>query len=60
MFDRGLISIGEDFRILRANGVPDEVARLIRSETKLLLPIDETLHPHPSFLRFHRERVFKG
>jgi putative restriction endonuclease len=60
MFDRGLISIDDDFRILRANGMPDDVARLIRPEATLLLPSDEALRPHPSFLRFHREQVFKG
>ena len=60
LFDRGLISIDDDFRILRAGGVPDDVARLIRPEARLLLPGDDTLRPHPSFLRFHRERVFKG
>jgi putative restriction endonuclease len=60
MFDRGLISIGEDFRILRANGLPDDAGRLIRPEAMLLVPDDATLQPHPSFLRFHREQVFKG
>jgi putative restriction endonuclease len=60
MFDRGLISIGEDFRILRSNSLSDDVARLIRPEATLLLPRDETLRPHPSFLHFHREQVFKG
>jgi len=60
MFDRGLISIDDDFRILRAGGVPDDEARLIRPEAQLMLPDDDTLRPHPSFLKFHRERVFKG
>jgi putative restriction endonuclease len=60
MFDRGLIAIGEDFRILCANGVPGDVARLIRPEARLILPDDASLRPHPSFLRFHREQVFKG
>lgn len=60
MFDRGLISIDDDFRVLRADGVPDDVARLIRPEARLILPADEMLRPHPLFLRFHRERVFKG
>lgn len=60
MFDRGLISIDDDFRILHASSVPDDVARLIRPEAQLLLPDDDTLRPHPSFLRFHREVVFKG
>jgi putative restriction endonuclease len=60
MFDRGLLSIDDDFRILRAGGVPDDVARLIRPEARLLLPDDDSLRPHSSFLRFHREWVFKG
>ncbi len=60
LFDRGLVSVDDDFRILRADGVPEDVARLIRTEARLLLPNDETLRPHPSFLRFHREHVFKG
>lgn len=60
MFDRGLISVDDDYRVLRAQSVPEDVARLIRPEARLLLPCDETLRPHPSFLRFHREQVFKG
>lgn len=60
MFDRGLISIDEDFRILSARGVSDDIARLMRPEARLHLPDDEMLRPHASFLRFHREQVFKG
>lgn len=60
MFDRGLISIGDDFRILQSGAASNDVARLIRPEAQLILPDDETLRPHPSFLRFHREHVFKG
>ena len=60
MFDRGLVSVDDEFRILRADGVPEDIARLIRPEARLLLPNDETMQPHPSFLRFHREQVFKG
>jgi len=50
----------EAFRILHANSLSDDVARLIRPEATLLLPSDETLRPHPSLLLFHREPVFKG
>ncbi len=60
MFDRGLVSVDDEFRILRADGVPEDIARLIRPEARLLLPNDETLRPHPLFLQFHREQVFKG
>ncbi len=60
MFDRGLISVGDDFRILQSSGISNDVARLVRPEAQIILPDEETLRPHPSFLRFHREHVFKG
>ena len=60
MFDRGLIAVDDNYRILRARSAPEGVARLIRPEASLLLPDDVTLRPHPSFLRFHREQIFKG
>jgi putative restriction endonuclease len=59
MFDRGLISIDDEFRILRASALPEDAARLIRPEARLLLPQDDALRPHPTFLRYHREIVFK-
>ncbi len=60
MFDRGLISVGEDMRILIShNKVPRETARrLIAPEQRLILPRDPRHHPHPAFLRYHREQVF--
>jgi putative restriction endonuclease len=60
MFDRGLISVDDDYRIMRSNGLPDDVTRLIRPDAYLLLPESDSLRPRPSFLRFHREHVFKG
>ncbi len=60
MFDRGLIGVAEDHAILIShNKVPADVAnRLIAPERRLRLPDDPRLHPHPAFLRYHRERVF--
>lgn len=60
MFDRGLISIAEDHTILVShNKVPGETARrLINPEGKLFLPREPRHHPHPDFLRYHREEVF--
>ena len=61
MFDRGLLSIGDDFKILKAKGaVPDEVSRLINTSGYLIVPEDYRLQPHKRFLRFHRENIFKG
>jgi putative restriction endonuclease len=61
MFDRGLLSLGDDFTILMAaDRVPDTVKRLINPERKLLLPERPEFRPHRQFLRFHRESIFKG
>jgi putative restriction endonuclease len=60
LFDRGLISIDDDFRILRSTSLSDDAARLMRPEATLILPSDEAARPHASFLRYHREQLFKG
>ena len=60
MFDRGLISIGDDYKILVAkNRVPDNAIRLLNQNGMVNLPKDETLYPNAHYLRFHRDVVFK-
>jgi putative restriction endonuclease len=61
MFDRGLISIDDNYDVLIAKGkLPEDALRLINPERKLLVPDIQRYQPHPQFLRFHRERIFKG
>lgn len=61
MFDRGLLSLDDDFTILMAKDrVPDTIGRLTNPGGKLRLPERPELRPHPQFLLFHRETVFKG
>lgn len=61
MFDRGLISLDEDYAILMAGDrVPEPVHRLINPNLKLRLPVRPEFRPHPQFLEYHREHVFKG
>ncbi len=61
MFDRGLISIDDDYSILTAQGrVPDTLDRLIRPERCIATPSRTEFRPHPQFLKFHRDHVFKG
>jgi putative restriction endonuclease len=61
MFDRGLISVDDDWRILVAKDkLPDTVTRLLLEDRRVLPPRQADLHPHSSFLRYHRERIFKG
>ncbi|MGD0144495.1 MAG: HNH endonuclease, partial [Rhizomicrobium sp.] len=62
MFDRGLLSVDDDYSLLIAKGrVPDTIERLLNPNGKLRLPeIRKELSPHPQFLRYHRETIFKG
>lgn len=61
LFDRHLISIDENYRLLVAhNRVPSELRNLFRPESQgLCLPKDPKLRPHPAFLAYHRE-AFAG
>ena len=60
MFDRGLISVAPDLRILISHNKvsPDVTRRLISPEQKLALPQNPRHHPHPEYLRYHRENIF--
>ncbi|MBT3558057.1 MAG: restriction endonuclease [Rhodospirillales bacterium] len=59
MFDRGLISISDDMKILRSKKYAmGDAERLINPDGALILPENTALHPHPTFLHFHREAVF--
>ena len=59
MFDKRLISIGGDGRILRSRHCPDaKIDRLINGSERIILPQNGACYPHPEFLRYHRENVF--
>jgi putative restriction endonuclease len=61
MFDRGLISIGDDYKILIAkHHVPSDAVRLLNQSGMINLPTDLTHHPNAHYLKFHRDVVFKG
>jgi len=61
MFDRGLISIADNHELLLAPGhVPEQVMRMLNPDRMLIAPERADQAPHPMFLRWHRENVFKG
>jgi len=62
MFDRGLVSIADDFRILISSHVNDlEGVRAMISKTgHIHLPAREAERPHRRFLAWHRENCFKS
>src|SRR5690606_29827349 len=47
LFDRGLISFSDDYRILVSpHGVPDDLDRLIRKDGMLVVPRESARRPH--------------
>ena len=61
MFDRGLIGIADDLRILISRQVnnADSVATMINETGHVLRSQRPTDRPHPHFLHWHREHCFK-
>lgn len=61
MFDRGILSVLETGEILLARKhVPDPVLRMLNPDGLMRFPNDTAWSPHPAFLKFHRENIFKG
>lgn len=61
MFDRGLISVDDDYSLLIAKDrLPDTVDQLLGGNSKLLLPERPDMYPHAQFLDYHRREIFKG
>lgn len=61
MFDRGLISIADDYSLLlREEAIPGHFFRIINEDRRLKVPESPSLRPHPTFLGYHREHVFRA
>ncbi len=61
MFDRGLIGLDDDMRILisrQANDI-DSIRSIINASGRAILPPSASDRPHPQFVRWHREHCFK-
>jgi putative restriction endonuclease len=61
MFDRGLVSLDDDLRILISRHVNDfeSLRILINRDGFARLPMRSADRPHPHFLKWHRENCFK-
>ncbi|MDA0785556.1 MAG: HNH endonuclease [Proteobacteria bacterium] len=62
MFDRGLISLSNDLKILISRHVNDRasVESFINTDLHAIPPIRSMDRPHPHFLEWHREHCFKS
>ena len=61
MFDRGLIGLADDMRILISRQVndPGSVQAIINGSGHALVLARAADRPHPQFVRWHREHRFK-
>ncbi|MDR3792035.1 MAG: HNH endonuclease [Terracidiphilus sp.] len=64
-FDLGLIAISDDLRILisnrlRSSGVNSYIGHTFRSYADKTIALPEKFPPDASFLKYHRENVFRG
>lgn len=60
LFDRGFVSLDDDYRVLKTREFPKSYERMLNPSGYARAPDDHLLQPHPAFLRWHRENVFKG
>ena len=59
LFDRGLISLDDDYRLLASEkDLPPGAQSLIVPGKQIALPETPDALPHPAFLRWHRENIF--
>ena len=61
MFDRGLVSIDDDYGLLlKRDVIPRGVLGLVNRDGRLRVPEQRVYWPHRRFLEWHREEVFGG
>ena len=62
MFDRGLISLGDDLEVLVSRQVNDvdSVWGLVNNTRRAAVPSNPAHRPHPAYLAWHREHCFKS
>ena len=61
MFDRGLVSLTDDYEILMVEqSVPESVRSLFNADNRIRLPADSVSSPHRQYLEYHRQHIFKG
>ena len=59
MFDRGMLSLADDYRILTSRHLNHDVSHMLRANGIALMPPDVAHRPHPDYLAWHRENCFK-
>ncbi len=59
MFDRGMLSMTDDFTILKSRQLNHDVSHLLNKDMKARVPTNPSHQPHPEYLSWHRTNIFK-
>ena len=60
LFDRGILAVGDDYRIMESPGrLPDKIRPLFRPSGMIREPKIPGERPNPEYLRYHRQ-MFEG
>lgn len=61
MFERGIISLNDDFSLLTSEKqMPENARQLFHLDRMAKVPDMPQYQPHPKFLEYHRDVIFKG
>ncbi|MCH8069555.1 MAG: HNH endonuclease [Candidatus Marinimicrobia bacterium] len=61
LFDRGMISLNNDYEIMVASKKAiEQVKQLVVPGKRIQLPNEMRFAPHTQFLEYHRENIYKG
>jgi putative restriction endonuclease len=60
MFDPCLLSMKDDFTIIKSRHLNHDVSHLLVSDLKALVPSQVHLQPHAHYLEWHRDNCFKS
>lgn len=56
LFDRGILAVGDDYRIMESPGrLPDKIRPLFRPSAMIRMPKIPGERPNPEYLRYHRQ-----
>jgi putative restriction endonuclease len=56
MFDRGLLSLQDDYKILLSRKLNHDISHLLNANRTAIVPDDPRLRPHPECLKWHRQK----
>jgi putative restriction endonuclease len=59
MFDRGLLTLEEDFSIRQSRHLNYDISHILNRDMKAKVPIAPHLQPHPAYLEWHRTYRYK-